>query len=239
MKKTLLLMFLLTFGVISVNADAYYVNDNGLEFTEYQYDVMCDIIGGSNVKTLTEEQYNTYEIANMTEDNHQYSTYEDNSSSNSRATNIETTYKKLSISSVCNSSYCAITTYTEWKKLPSVRSHDVIGVRLSGTSFYDSTISAFLSTGTSAISPTGSKGMSNGAGSVFKLPSGNINYITQTVKVKPQGRVFGSYQHAVKTVGYSVAYSFTISSAGLGDVFAWDSSYGTLYDEMSGVNIAL
>lgn len=240
MKKTLLLMLLLTFGIVGVNAEAYYVNDNGLEFTEYQYDVMCEFIGGKNVKTLTEEQYNTYEIANMTEENHNYTTYEDKSSqSSARATAIETTYKKLIISSTCYSNYCAITTYAEWKQMPKVRSHDVIGVRLNGTSFYDSSISGFLSTGTSAISPVGSKGMSNGAGSVFKLPSGNINYITQTVKVKPGGKVYGSYQHAVKTVGYSVAYSFNISSVGLGGVFVWDSSYGTLYDEMSGVSISI
>lgn len=235
-KKTLFAILLLTIGIAGVNADAYYVNDNGLEFTEYQYDVMADMIGGENIRYITEEQYNTYDIGNMTPETHKYVTYEE-PVSNTRLTTYETTSKKLSISAICynEATYCSVTTFNEWKVDPKIRSYDVIGVRLSGTSFYDSSIGAYLMSEGTIIYPKSSKGASNGAGSVIQLPSTSLDYVTQTVRVLKGGTVFGSYQHAVKNVGYSVAYSFIFSSTGLGSVFVWDSSFGDIYDGMGGV----
>lgn len=238
----IILMSLLFIGG-NVNAEEiYYINNNNLSFTKFQYEAMKELFGEEYLQNFTKEEYDNFEVATINEDNYKVKIYDEEEDENrvsNYATFIETSYKRLSISSICNTNYCTVTVMNTWKASPSVRSYDVIGVRLSATNFYDNTITANLVISGTSYGRSGMNGSSQGVGCVMKLRSGDVDYIMHKVRVKPKGTVFASYQHAVKSITLTKALDFTFSGGGLGGVFSYPSSYGTMYDQMSGVYLNL
>ena len=70
MKRILIgIISLLILSSLNVNAEAYYTNENGLPFTEYQYEVMVDRIGLEDVEVMPYKIYNLMKINEITEDN--------------------------------------------------------------------------------------------------------------------------------------------------------------------------
>ena len=248
MKKGLKVMIiLLTFFTVKVNADAYYTNSNGLEFDEFQYNAMVDILDEEKVADMTQKEYNHFNVANMKEGNFEYTTKEYETRATPQTGGIqpygfyETSSKKLTVSKGCTTSFCLITTTLVWKKVPSVTSYDVIGMRLANTTFYDDYNDVTIKDGGVVTSNySGKKRTSEGVGIALKI-SNQIDYATLSVRVKPtsNGTVYGSYQHAVTTVTLSKALNFTFSGTGYGSVFVWPSSYGRIYDQMGGTSVDL
>ncbi|MCH5166668.1 MAG: hypothetical protein J1F35_02125 [Erysipelotrichales bacterium] len=254
MKKNVLkvMIIMLVFFSTSVKADSnyevFYTNNNGLEFTEFQYSTLVDILDAEKVTNLTEEEYNYFEVENMIEGQYEYTTQEFYVHETPMTSGVmplayyETTSKRLTLSKTCSSSsYCTMSSTLTWKKTPAVTSYDVIGVRLVNTSFYDSTNDFLYSYGsTTTTNYTGTKRTSEGVGVVVKISS-NINYVSHKCRVKPtsNGVVYASYQHAVKDITFAKAIDFTFSGTGYGSVFVWPSSYGTIYDKMGGASVNL
>lgn len=241
MKKILLGVVGLLMCSTPVLADAYYTNDYGLEFTEFQYEMMVERLSEEHVKTMTYAAYEMLGVANITEDNYEQVVYDESkNTSNARATFYETTCKKITISKNCDSSKCAVTFTNNWKCIPAVKSYDVAGVRLSSTTFYDNNQSAYFTSDGAVKNPAGSRGASNGIGYAYKVPSsGQIGYSAVSIRTDATntGAVYGSYQHGVRSMSLTYALDFTFNSAGLGGVFAWSND--EYFDQMSGVYIVV
>ncbi len=245
MKKIVMgiLLSCLALNCSTVFADAYYTNDNGLEFSEFQYELMTTVLDEDMVAEMTEDEYNSFGVANMNQENTKLAIEEDNGNDSGimpLATYHETQSKKITIISVCGSSECTILTTATWKKSPAVRSYDVIGHRIYNSLFTSTAATAVLKTSDSAYGYEDKKGASNGIGCAVKLPSDEtINYIALTTYMQPQGRVYGSYQHAIKNITLSKAMNFSFSDNGYGNVFLYPSSYDLTFDQMAGVYLVL
>lgn len=245
MKKIVMgiLLSCLALNCSTVFADAYYTNDSGLEFTKFQYEVMVEILNEELVKDMTQNEYDNFAIADMNSENTKIAIEEDNGSDSGIVpfgTYHETQSKKFSIKSTCLSNECIITTTVIWKKSPAVRSYDVMGHRITNTSFTSTSASFSLDTSDNIYTYNDKKGASNGIGCAVKLPSDEtINYITMSTAVQPQGRVYGSYQHAIKNITLSTAMNFSFSDNGYGNVFLYPSSYDLTFDQMAGVYLVL
>lgn len=245
MKKAVLcfVSIILIFYGNAVYADeAYYTNLNGLKFTEYQYNTLVAMLNEHLVQNMTYEEYQNFEVENIVEGEYFYNIVEDTNPSNpnSRAYH-ETSCKKIVLSATCGSTECNIYLSTTWKCIPAVKSYDVTGIRLASTTFTDSTQTFnYKSNGTVKTTYAGKKGASNGVGFAVKIPSsGDIEYTIVRAYVKPQGRVYGTYQHAVENISLNTALDFTFNSSGYGGVFSWPSSYGQIFDQTSGVYLLL
>ncbi len=240
-----ILLFCVFGFITTVSAEEiYYVNDNGVEFTQYQYETLSKFIGKENVKSYTQAEFDQMEIGNMTETNTKYTILDDNKVEDSGngittyGTFYETAYKRLTLSSNCSGSYCSLSTYLTWKQNPKVRSYDVIGVRILGCQFYDTTAGVSLKSGGKIYGSQAKITASNGIGNVVKLTSGDVSYAQQVVHVKNgSGTVFASYQHAVKSISLDKAKNFTFNGAGPGSVFNWPNN--DLFDQMAGVHLAV
>lgn len=238
MKRILIgIISLLILSSLNANAEAYYTNENGLPFTEYQYEVMVDRIGLEDVQNMPYRVYNSMRISDINENNYTEVSYEEPTTS--RGTYYETSCKKINISKTCDSSGCTVVFTNDWKCIPKVKSYDVSGIRLSSTNFLNSANDAFYVSDGVTKDPAGSRGASNGVGFAFKVPSsGDIGYSAVVADVAKTGIVYGSYQHGVKSMNLNRALNFTFTSTGQGGVFEW-GSYDSYFDQMGGVYIQM
>lgn len=166
------------------------------------------------------------------------------------STSIETTYKKLYLSlTVGNNGTAHFILDNVWKKMPSVRSFDVMGVRLGnfsvvrgseyGTQIYGS--NGNNDTVNYAANGTNINVQDNGFGISMNLINDTSITLLQnsisailSLDAKP-AVIYGSYQHATEDVTLAQSKSYTIGSGGLGAVFKFSGSIGDKYDAMIGV----
>ncbi len=168
MKKVLLRGVLLTFflfGVLSISVDAkeaYYVNKNGIEMSELQYNKFLKMFSERKIEFLSLEEFNKYKDANIlaNETVYQKVTYKDgkvieeetiseeeyNSVSDSEKSdgvntygndsdNQETSYKRLSGVLTDLGGKFDLMAAISWKKVPYCRSYDVFAFRLNHFSY--------------------------------------------------------------------------------------------------------
>lgn len=253
MKRLLqgILILCLLFSTSNVKAEeskeVFFTNKNNISFTKFQYDTLIEAMGLYEVLNMDELVYNNMHVSMMNENDTKLEILEDNDViiDNGGISLLdtryhETTYKKLTGVTTCPSgySYCYLDITLSWKKNPSVRSYDVIGTMLHGTTFYGdaSTVSTFMNGTTTSFSVE--KKETNGRAAAVKLASsGNINSIVFSTNVNKAGSLQVSYQHAVKTVTKSYALSFEFSNAGMGKVFYWSDGYAGYYDDMAGLSL--
>lgn len=256
MKKSILKVMIIMLILFSTSVkassyssdDIYFINKNGIKFTEFQYNTLIDILSKETVSNFTQEEYDNFHVENIVEGEYEYVTQEFFTRETSSIGGImpmafhETTAKKLTLAKNCNSNYCFMDTTLTWKATPAVTSYDVIGARLVNTTFYGdlNAVTVTSTSGTIKSGCAGTKKTSEGVGNAIKISS-DVYYITHSFRVKPtsNGMVYASYQHAIKTVTLTKALDFTFSGSGYGAVFVWPSSYGQIYDQMGGVSLTL
>ncbi len=204
MKKVLLRGVLLTFflfGVLSINVnakEAYYVNKNGIDMSELQYNKFLELFSKRKIEFLSLEEFNMYKDANILsgETIYQKVTYDNgkvveeeiiseeeyeavkDAEINSYANDddcYETSYKRLSgtITDVNGTFY--LMSALSWKKVPYARSYDVYAFRLNHFSYSGFMGNQVYIKGNDAYSidyntsSAGYKGFSNGAGVSMNL----------------------------------------------------------------------
>ena len=243
--KTKLKYFGLLIGLllITVNVSAkekpYYTNHNGVEMNETEYKNVLKINGLESLDNLTQDMFDEYldfysspnlKIETISNDNF----YDLIPYSQTHDTN----YKKLKISTITSqTSSKMIVVRLEWKAIPNVKSYDVMGVRLYNTSFQSSISNLMLFDGVNKTID-GSKQFSNGYGASIKIPDNcSTILLQQSFKVAPGGRVYASYQHAIRNISLADSTNFSISDNGLGSVFAFGNN--NLFDKMAGVDITI
>lgn len=154
-------MTILAVGTFSLDVEAkeaYYVNQNGVEMSELQYNKFLKFYSERKIEHLTLEEFNKYKDANIIalDTVYQKTTYsngkvieskiitetEYNSVSESQSSNaispqssdssyVETSYKKLSATLFDIGSQYDLMGTLSWKKMPYVRSYDVFAFRFN------------------------------------------------------------------------------------------------------------
>ena len=250
MKKLLPLLLLSTavIGVVKVNAessnDYYYTNPNGISLTEKEYNIVKDMFDEHFLEVMNQEDYDYINRLDVNNRDVETSVKEPDYIG-SRSTYLETQAKKLAISRSCAGTSCTVTITNTWKYIPKVKSYDVIGAMLIGTTFVGGTSDADtvfkFDSGNSYCTSSEYVKTSNGVGCSHKLETGSETYYSyQVFDVHTGGNVYASYQHAGKSVSLSTSKNYQFHINGYGNVFLFNTTAGKdAYDAMGGVYVAL
>lgn len=234
-----LFIFLLSFFTLTnVNAEErkiYYTNNNGVELTKDEYDFLTEVYWNGYQSKMTQDEYDYYRdgdyFGGEVEKKIVYDT------PLTRGTFHSTPNKAIQISKTCNTT-CSITIGVEWINNPTIRSYDVIGAYLYNTRKIG-TVSAYATTNNNSNFASITNVQTNGFGSSVLLPSGSNVHVYQTFSVAKGGRVYGSYQHAIKNTTLAVSQKYNIDITGYGSVFGFYGDAVNTYDNMNGVDITV
>lgn len=246
-KKILPLLLLSTavigVGVVKVKAESdniYYTNPNGINLTEKEYNLVKEMFDERFLEVMNQDDYNFINRLDVNNRDVELSVKEPDYIG-SRSTYLETNAKKLVIGKSCSNGDCAVTISNTWKYIPKVKSYDVIGAMLVGTSFNSNVSTVFKFDSNSYMCNNYVK-TSNGVGCSYKLAANatQLFYAYQAFDVLTGGNVYGSYQHAGKSVSLSTSKNYRFHINGYGNVFLFNTTAGKdAYDAMGGVYVAL
>lgn len=242
MKKIFItIIFVLSFACLDVNAQTFYTNANGVEFSEKEYSFISDFYFEGYQDYMTSYDYREFINSNIINGNisiQEKKDYDYNTLMPYASSSHETASKILKLSSSCSND-CTINVTLTWKKVPSTKSYDVIGAYFENTSLKQLS-SSKMYYGKNISSPIENTTKNNGFSSTFKIPNTNDAIsIMQTYKVSKSGRLYVSYQHAKNSVSLAESRKYEFSTSGYGNVFKFDSSVMSKYDAMQGLNIDL
>ena len=239
MKKLYVIVLLSIMFTGNVNAqEVYYENNNGVKFTEHEYDKISEFYWEGYQEYLSNKDFELLKNNGLFENEIETSEIIDNNFNMVLSNEHTTANKSLKINKVCSSN-CSISIVLEWINLPKVRSYDILGVYLDNTSIIK-TGNVIVKTNKEANSYSYTNKSTNGIGTSFKLPTDVTSLkISQTLTVKKQGTIKASYQHATKNISYADSKKYTFNKNGIGGVFQFDDGIQDYYDHMNGVSIAL
>ena len=247
-----------------------YINDNNVVMDYTMYQNMSKIYSQVYINAMTQQEYDEFIALNIdfstlkqdvkyikTEYNQKTNKFTDTLITKeeydnvtiepqTRASVVETTYKKLMINT--SSNWVCVTNV--WKNMPAKRSYDVLAARVNGFYIINGTQSGKQiykengNTNTINYSWNGSntKRFSNGIGfSMNLINSTSINYLENILQFSAEmqgstAAAFGSYQHATKDVTKAQSMNYTLGSGGLGNVIKFNNGIGNNYDGMQGVS---
>lgn len=240
-KLSIAILFVLSIISIDVNAESFYTNKNGVEFTEREYSFISDFYfeGYQDYMTISDyEEFKNSNIINGDINIQKKHYYDFNTLIPYTSSSHETPSKILKLSSSCSSD-CTINVTATWKKIPSTKSYDLIRAYYENISLKQLSSSKMYYGGNISL-PIENNLKSNGFSSTFKIPNTSKTIsISQTYKVSKGGRLYVSYQHAKNSVSLSESRKYEISKSGYGNVFKFDSSVMSKYDAMQGLNVYL
>ena len=236
-KKFLLSTCLFSMFVLAPNVQAkevYFVNQNNVEFTKEEYDFISYMFWDGAQEQMDLDNYNNFINSDIMDGDLDSEIYYDIPMT--RATSIEDANRTLKIVKSCSSN-CFVSVTLTWKNSPTIRSYDVMGAYLDGTSLITNPYTSVTASGTTTTFQDIKKA-SNGFGVSIKLPTyGTSMIINQNFRVSKGGTVYASYQHAIRNISLSNSQNCTFSRSGYGGVFKFSGTALTTYDRMNGVNI--
>lgn len=238
-----LLVILIILSVESVFAkeDSTYQNKNGVIVSEKEYQFINDFYGDEYFSNMTLDQYKWIEDLNIDTSEVEVKEVknEDGNSIMPLLESFNDIDKKIKIVKSCSAD-CIIVLKNQFLSNPTIRSYDVIGARLSGTSLINNSIETKISSSGGTVNSNELVLSNNGFGVSVKLPSSGTNIVVeQKFRVQRKGKVFGSYQHAKKNTSLENSKMYSINSLGYGSVFLFYGSVAGVYDGMHGVDISL
>lgn len=164
-------------------------------------------------------------------------------------------FRRISITvtptGIKNKSY--VTVFNEWFSEPNVKSYDVIATRLVNATYTVSSVSGtqyyyvpaygtyqyvnYAYNGTNIVTYNKGFGISMNLVDAATLFSNDIDYIATSTAT---GAIaYGAYSHAGSNVSLAYSQSYTISSAGYGNVIAFTASVLPYYAGYPGVYLSL
>ncbi len=162
---------------------------------------------------------------------------------NPQSTTVTTEYKKMVTDILSSGSKYRYRVVLDWQQIPKTRSYDIIGighstsVKLSGSLHFAQDYCISGGGCSCSTSYTGTT-IDSGATSTFKLPSGTLTALIQTlyfdVDKNTTGTItsqsaYGDYSHATKTITKANALKHTIGTTGI----KLDSSISSYYDSIN------
>lgn len=241
--KKMLNIIIIALCILCVNnvkakeQDTYFKNDNGIELTKAEYDLLTEVYWDGFQKNMTQEEYDYYKDGNYFDGEVESKTVYDTPLA--RSDFHSTQSKAIKITKICNTT-CSISVSVEWTKNPVVRSYDVIGAYLYNTTRSSNIMAQATSdSGSNLAAITNIK--ANGFGSSVLLPTGSNVHVYQTYSVTKgtDARVYASYQHATKSTTLAISQKYNIDITGYGRVFEFYGEAVGIYDNMNGVDIIL
>lgn len=175
---------------------------------------------------------NTYEISEEE--------YESISPIQLLGSNIETEYKRLSLSTAGNMAEIKV----EWKKTPKYKSFDVIAIVGSGVAFDNSKVSgyqhAILDNNNNpsvkySLSSKNTKILDNGIGISMNLIDGGIYYeLSLSIIYNGHGTIYGNYRHATSNVTLNQSLGYEVTN---GNIVFSNNSIDSKYDRVKPLTI--
>lgn len=266
---------------VQAEGNTYYTNNKGVEMTQEQYEMLLESYNENIIANMSAEWFahenvgpqtkiseetiyvetksfvNTRGEITSTEERlmteEEYNSVNPNTRADCGNLCWETTYKKLQVetSSMANGEFKLVTNL-QWKKMPQVKSYDVIAFRwenktssFSLDDFYG--VQIYRIDGTSVTidynkNVVNAKTASNGVGISMNLADEAITpydlalVAYGTIPSLGQVSFYHTYQHAQKNVNIGTSQNYTFGSGGLGDVLKFSGSIGSSYDQMQGVS---
>ncbi|MCM1052679.1 MAG: hypothetical protein NC483_01700 [Ruminococcus sp.] len=214
--------------------ESYYVNEKGVSFTKEEYEFLSMMYWNGSQDLFNEEDYSKFVKSNIMNGDITIKEIKDEYNRALYSTSINDGSKTFKIASDC---YISLT--TNWTTVPSIRSYDVMGAYLENTSLVNNPVTTISSTSGTRTSGEIQK-FNNGFGVSLSLPiSGSSIVINQNFRVNKGGHVYASYQHATRVITLADSKNYTLSRNGYGGVFKFSGIASSVYDRMSGVDIAI
>lgn len=153
---------------------------------------------------------------------------------------IETTYKKMVVTIFKNGNYYRYQNVLYWTAIPKIRSYDIIGIGFyrtlqpKGSAVFSQYYCYAKDDCYLSYDINNRRTSSGGVGISFKLPSGNLTELKQTIYVDMQKNtdaevlrqvIVGDYAHAQNEINLAEARKFDMNLAGI-------YTYSYLYDDM-------
>ncbi len=212
----------------------YYVNDNGVALTEKEYQYISDLYWDGYQQYLTESDYQLMREMNIF----------DNEIKKSEVTNYPVTRGNMVTSHLRTSSLkgscsdtCLVTFVTAWNGIPTIKSYDVVGIRLGSANL--SRIVNIMETGSNYSKIYNDiRYFTNGFGASILVPN-TENVKTTITIITTKGTLYGTYQHAKRNITEDTSKNYTIGQGGYGDVFYFSGPAVGVYDEAPGVDLVL
>lgn len=240
MKRFLIALTVLFVVVgVEVKADSFYVNPNGIELTESQYNFISELYHDGYQEVLTQEEYDDlveYNIFNQPIESNSKTYYENPLG---RSTSYTGYSRTITISKSCGTK-CAVTLKTVWSGIPMLQSYDVIGMRFKNTSatlYGSGNVSSSSYNVSYNSSSSNFKSTGSGYGYSVKLGNAAGLVITTSATVNTGGTVYGAYEHSTSSISLDTSKSYNITSAGQGSVFAFTGNAVGKFDNVPGVSI--
>ena len=247
MKKifyTFILFLTLMIGTNSVSASTNYVNSNGVEFTNQQYEFITNMYYDGYQELMTQNDLD--KMIELDLFNQPIISVESNNGlqfggsymiNGSTVTQNGVTTK---ITKACTTQ-CLVTLKATWSLIPTTNSYDVIGFRLANNATINNINIATITGNNYSVTyqPSSAQQFSNGFGYSAKLGNTLGMKITTSMYTSTSGTIYGSYQHATSNVTLATSQMYTISPSGFGNVFAFYGAALLKYNNAVGVDITL
>ena len=241
--KMLMLSSLFIIPFTAFNAEAYYTNNNGVDFTEEEYRYVTDLYFDGYQADMTQDDLdfisptigstiNKYRVVgdelelinpNICETRGIYPMYASD--------------KDIVLTTSCSGGTCSAIIETDWNIQPGIRSYDLVGFYTSGSHALNTTKIYKDGSLTTTYSNTSAQCFLRGCGQSAKLPTGSFSSleVIQTFSCAINKTLHVSYQHAISTITKTKSEDFTISGSGMGGVFS--HNYSTYYENIGGISI--
>lgn len=235
MKRKIFALFLFLSFPFFVNAETIENDEEGYNLVSIneKYYKTTNVIKKSNINLFSNE-INENDIilsytTEITEEEYENVNDKEEMQTYSSSNYVQTEYKKLTVSILENGAAYMYKAVLDWRKMPAVRSHDIIAI-----GFYNSVRASSINYQTYYCLTNGScstiqgytgKTTSTGAGAVFQLPtSSDVKSIQNTLKVYVvkdvnstiiEQMAVADYAHATKTISDTNANNYTINTVGI------------------------
>lgn len=241
MKKIVLnVCLLIVFGMIlytdKLNAqEVFYKNDLGVIFSKQEYDFISNMYWNGYQEYLTLDDYNKFKELNLFNQPIEKTTKEFRYIPLTRGSSVTSNLRTLTIAKSCSYN-CVLSLVNKWNGIPTIKSYDVFGVRVTGVLITDIR-NALVSGQNYGKSYNNPKVYNNGFGFSVLVPNVSNVKTTVTFITTKGGTVYGSYQHSMKNTTEAVSKQYTIGLGGYGNVFNFSGSARDIYENSPGVDI--
>lgn len=249
MKKKVVGLIVIIVAVLSVTSNVfaegnvYYTTPNGIELTRDEYIFLTTFFWDGYPDIMTEAQYKEFKDLDLVhrEIHIKKSGQTDKTigpvQNNPRGTYHYQNGRSLQIGAACDNTTCYNSILAIWSESPNVRSYDVIGAYITNATLI-SHQNTFVYSTSGMVDYLELMATNHGLGNTVKLPTVGENIlINMTFTSTKNGRIYGSYQHAMSFTTVNVSQDYTFSLGGYGNVFDFGSSALGVYDATAGVDI--
>ena len=242
MKRKLMVIITIILLSLSSNVKAssyYYVNSNGVGFTEEQYNYITKMYWNGYQEYITQDDLDYIDSLDVYEGNYERKIDIMGITSEMTRGSIYEKGRTFVMTKSCNTTQCHVVLGASWAGEPTVTSYDVIGARIAnGASIKSINTATVTAPGYSQVYST-PKTLTNGFGYSVQLPSSGVPTISTSLTTYLGGTIYGTYQHAMNNISLANSKKYSLSYSGYGHVFSFTGTAVNTYDQANGLSFSL